>query len=94
MAQYKNGGCMHKTSLQVQLQWHIYDYSFEENELNATPMLVWEFVATTTTFVAWWWWMYNWQCSSTSQITSTTKKTSFVVLWSLTQKNAKKLDSN
>jgi hypothetical protein len=29
-----------KASLQVQLQWHIYDYSFKEDELNAMPILV------------------------------------------------------
>jgi hypothetical protein len=29
-----------KVSLQVQLQWHIYDYLFEEDELNAMPILV------------------------------------------------------
>ncbi len=29
-----------KTSLQVQLQWYIYDYSFKEDELNAIPILV------------------------------------------------------
>ncbi len=34
------GTCI-KASLQVQLQWHIYDYSSKEDELNAMSMLVW-----------------------------------------------------
>jgi len=34
-------GTCTKASLQVQLQWHIYDYSSKEDELNVMPMLVW-----------------------------------------------------
>ncbi len=33
-------GTCTKASLQVGLQLHIYDYSFEEDELNAMSMLV------------------------------------------------------
>jgi hypothetical protein len=33
------GTCI-KVSLQARIQWHIYDYSFKEDELNAMPILV------------------------------------------------------
>ncbi len=80
-------GICSKASLQVWLQWHIYDYSFKEDELNAMPILVQKFFITTTTFATWWW-MNNWRCSNASQITSAIKA-SFVVLRKLTQKMLK-----
>jgi len=41
MVSYKNGGTCIKVSLQAWLQWLIYDYSFEEDELSVMPILVW-----------------------------------------------------
>jgi hypothetical protein len=33
-------GTCTETSLQVWLQWHMYDYSFKKDEINAMPILV------------------------------------------------------
>jgi hypothetical protein len=82
-------GTCTKASLQVWLQWHIYDYSFKEDEINAMPILMWKFIIIPIAFATWWW-MNNWWCLNTSQITSATKA-SFVVLWNLTQKMLKRI---
>ncbi len=52
------------------------------------PILVWYFATTSTTFVTWWW-VNSWWCSSASRIAFATKA-SFVVPWTLTQKNKNK----
>jgi hypothetical protein len=47
MAQYKNGMYVHLN--------YIYNYSFEEDELEVMPILVWYFTVAFITFVAWCW---------------------------------------